>query len=187
MERQPIQLPELSLDIFESPIGWFGVLFSGNIIRAIKLGFDDPGQVRQAFQIAEFSEVSSFEPLEEFRNQIQLYLAGDKVGFDNFEIHTDGMTSFQLDVTRACRRIPRGEMVTYGDLAKTVGRAGAARAVGTVMKKNPFPMIVPCHRVVRSGGLGGFSTQGGVGTKKWLLELEGALPKAKKPLFDLME
>ena len=184
---QPIQQPDSSLDIFESVIGWFGVLYSRKTVRAIKLGFDDPGEVRRAFQEAGLGEVSSYEPMEEFRTQIRKYLAGKKVGFERFKIQTAGMTAFQLAVTQACRRIPRGEMWTYGTLAKKVGRAGAARAVGTVMKRNPFPMIVPCHRVVRSGGLGGFSTQGGVGTKRWLLELEGALPKVKQLPLDLRE
>ena len=184
---QSFQPPEVSLDIFDSVIGWFGVLYSGKTVLAIKLGFDDPGQVRQAFQEAGLSDVSSFEPMKQFRTQVRKYLAGEKVGFDSFEIYTAGMTAFQLAVTEACRNIPRGQVLTYGDLADKVGHAGAARAVGTVMKRNPFPMIVPCHRVVRRGGLGGFSTQGGVGTKRWLLELEGALSKVEKPLLDLLE
>ena len=184
---QSFLVPNCSLDVFESVIGWFGVLYSGKTVLAIKLGFDDPGQVRQAFQEAGLSDVSSYEPMKQFRTQVRKYLAGEKVGFDSFEIYTAGMTPFQLAVTHACRKIPRGQVLTYGDLADRVGHAGAARAVGTVMKKNPFPMIVPCHRVVRNAGLGGFSTQGGVGTKKWLLELEGALPKVKEPLLDLLE
>ncbi|MDA7878916.1 methylated-DNA--[protein]-cysteine S-methyltransferase [bacterium] len=184
---QSIHLPGSTLDIFESVIGWFGVLYCGKTVLAIKVGFDDPGQVSRAFQDAGLSDVSSYEPMEQFRIQIRKYLAGEKVNFDSFKIHTSGMTAFQLAVTQACRSISRGETLTYGELAAKVGRQGAARAVGTVMKKNPFPMIVPCHRVVRSSGLGGFSTQGGVGTKRWLLELEGALPKLKKPLLDLLD
>lgn len=181
------QIPGSSLDIFDSEIGWFGVLFYGKTIRAIKFGFDDPGEVRRAFDDAGLKDVSSYEPMEEFRIQIRKYLAGKKVDFNKFKIHTAGMTPFQLAVTQACRTISRGEMLTYGELAKKVDRQGAARAVGTVMKKNPFPMIVPCHRVVRSSGLGGFSTQGGVGTKRWLLELEDALPKIEKPFWERLD
>ena len=175
-------IPGSSLDIFDSQIGWFGILFYGKTVRAIKLGFDDPGQVRRAFDEAGLRDASSYEPMEQLRLQILKYLAGEKVNFNKFKIHTAGMTPFQFAVTQACRTISRGEMLTYGELAKKVDRYGAARAVGTVMKKNPFPLIVPCHRVVRSSGLGEFSTQGGVGTKRWLLELEGALPKIEKPL-----
>lgn len=67
-----------------------------------------------------------------------------------------------------------GEILTYGELARQIGHPGAARAVGTLLGKNPIPLIVPCHRVLAAGHkVGGFSAPGGVATKKRMLELEG--------------
>ena len=82
-----------------------------------------------------------------------------------------GVSPFVRDVLTACCRIPRGEVRTYGQLAALVGKPGAARAVGQVMAWNPVPLLIPCHRVVRSGGfLGGFG--GGRRWKEYLLARE---------------
>lgn len=84
------------------------------------------------------------------------------------------VTDFNAAIYRALRAVPRGETVTYGDLAKQVGSPGAARAVGMAMGRNPWPVIVPCHRVLASGQkMGGFSAPGGTVTKERLLALEG--------------
>jgi methylated-DNA-[protein]-cysteine S-methyltransferase len=84
---------------------------------------------------------------------------------------------FERDVLAVLRRIPAGAVKTYGEVAKAVGQPGAARAVGAACARNPLPLLIPCHRVVRSdGGLGGYSLRGGVGLKRRLLEAEGALP-----------
>ena len=78
----------------------------------------------------------------------------------------------------ACRAIPRGETLTYGQLAAKAGYPGAARAVGQVMARNCLPLLIPCHRVVGSNGLHGFSAPGGLATKQRLLEIEGQLAAA---------
>lgn len=84
---------------------------------------------------------------------------------------------FEREVLAVLRRIPAGEVRTYGEVARAVGQPGAARAVGTACARNPVPLLIPCHRVVRSdGGLGGYSLTGGVGLKRRLLDAEGALP-----------
>ncbi|MBM3469608.1 MAG: type II toxin-antitoxin system prevent-host-death family antitoxin [Armatimonadetes bacterium] len=89
---------------------------------------------------------------------------------------------FEQEVLAALRRIPTGEVRTYGEIARAVGQPGAARAVGTACARNPVPLLIPCHRVVRSdGGLGGYSLTGGVGLKRRLLESEGALPRLPLP------
>ena len=81
---------------------------------------------------------------------------------------------FERRVLEQLRRIPRGQVRTYRDIARAIGHPGATRAVGNACAKNPVPLIIPCHRVVRSdGGLGGYSLRGGVAVKRKLLEQEG--------------
>lgn len=81
---------------------------------------------------------------------------------------------FQRRVLEQLRRIPRGEVRTYRTIAQEIGHPGATRAVGTACARNPVPLVIPCHRVVRSdGGLGGYSLRGGVALKRRLLEEEG--------------
>lgn len=90
-----------------------------------------------------------------------------------------GLTSFQKKVYTVVRTIPKGEVRTYTWVAKKIGRQGATRAVGTALKKNPFTLIVPCHRVVRSdGSLGEFAL--GTDLKRRLLEVEGVALKGVK-------
>jgi methylated-DNA-[protein]-cysteine S-methyltransferase len=92
-----------------------------------------------------------------------------------FKIPVDfaGLTSFERAVCSEVAKIPYGRTRSYGDIARRIGRPGAARAVGTAVAKNPLPIVIPCHRVVRSdGGLGGFSSRAGVATKKKLLDFE---------------
>jgi methylated-DNA-[protein]-cysteine S-methyltransferase len=84
--------------------------------------------------------------------------------------------AFQRLVLAETATIPRGEVRTYGEVALAVGAPGAARAVGTALAKNPVPIIVPCHRVVRANGdLGNYSGPGGPGSKERILRLEGAI------------
>lgn len=88
--------------------------------------------------------------------------------------------AFHRKVWLACARIPRGEVRTYGWVAREIGHPGAARAVGQALAKNPFAPIVPCHRVVGADGrLTGFSAPGGVRAKRRLLEKEGACPRRR--------
>lgn len=104
------------------------------------------------------------------------HLAGSSKAAPMAAIPVDmsGIPEFSRRVYEELRRVPSGSTVTYGELAARVGSAGAARAVGQAVGRNPFVIVVPCHRVVGSGGrLGGFSAPGGVATKKALLEIEG--------------
>ncbi len=110
-----------------------------------------------------------------FRRAVQAYFVGKPAVFD-MTLDLGGMSEFTQMVLEACRLIPYGQTAGYADLARAVGAPGAARAVGSVMARNPMPLIVPCHRVVRSdGALGGFSSPEGVVLKRRLLQLEDAL------------
>jgi methylated-DNA-[protein]-cysteine S-methyltransferase len=98
------------------------------------------------------------------------------MGFASVPLALDDLPPFRRRVYEALRHVPRGTTVTYGQLAARAGSAGGARAVGQAMAKNPFPLLVPCHRVLASTGAGGFSAHDGERLKKCLLEAERLVP-----------
>ncbi len=103
---------------------------------------------------------------------LHAFLSGAEVVFPLDALDFSGITPFQEKVLRMEHRVPFGRVTTYGRLAEQAGRPGAARAVGNMLARNPFPLIIPCHRAVRSdGSIGGF--QGGPELKRGLLEQEG--------------
>ena len=102
------------------------------------------------------------------------YLSGTRVMFSGVELDMRRLSPFDHAVYAALRDVPWDETVTYGELARRVGDPGAARAVGMAMGRNPWPVIVPCHRVLAAGKKpGGFSAHGGETTKRALLDREG--------------
>jgi methylated-DNA-[protein]-cysteine S-methyltransferase len=112
--------------------------------------------------------------LREARRQFNAYFAGRLSGFD-LPLATSG-TDFDRRVRAAMQAIPYGETRTYGELAHATD--SGPRAIGGACGRNPIPIIVPCHRVLAKGGLGGYSGGGGLPTKQWLLGLEARLRKA---------
>ncbi len=105
-------------------------------------------------------------------NQIKAYLSGEDVRFSLDILRMDRCTSFQEKVLRTEFAIPRGRVSSYGLIAKHMNKPGAARAVGTALATNLFPIVIPCHRAIRSDGhLGGY--QGGLPMKRQLLQVEG--------------
>ncbi|MGB5624237.1 MAG: methylated-DNA--[protein]-cysteine S-methyltransferase [Woeseiaceae bacterium] len=109
------------------------------------------------------------KPLAKARQQLDEYFEGARKDFD-LPVKLSG-TEFQLSVLKALQKIPYGETVSYGEIAKRIGRPKAVRAVGAANGRNPIPIVVPCHRVIGSGGdLTGFG--GGLDTKEALLRLE---------------
>jgi methylated-DNA-[protein]-cysteine S-methyltransferase len=106
-------------------------------------------------------------------NELEEYFAGRRRVF-TVALDRSSRSGFRGAALAALEQVPYGELVTYGELAVLAGRPGAARAVGSAMATNPLPIVVPCHRVTRSGHIGGYGP--GVATKEWLLRLEGSLP-----------
>ena len=104
--------------------------------------------------------------------RMEAYFRGERVRFDDVELEWEWGTPFQEALARALREVPWGEVVTYGELAAIAGRPGAPRAAGTFCAENNFPLVVPCHRVVSSSGLGGYGSLG-ADYKRRLLALEG--------------
>lgn len=103
------------------------------------------------------------------------YFSGENVDFSNLELDLSELTKFQQNVLNEVRKIPYGETITYRELACRIDSEGAVRAVGGALAKNPYPIVIPCHRVVSSSGIGGFcgDTCGDkIDLKKKMLEME---------------
>ena len=112
-------------------------------------------------------------PLAAFIERSRAYVNGQAVDFGDLACDLPGESSFGGMVLRACREIPYGQTVSYGHLARVIGREDAARAVAAALGKNPVPLIVPCHRVTYADGRpGGFSAAGGVDLKTRMLAAE---------------
>lgn len=105
---------------------------------------------------------------------IKAYFAGEDVALDAVPVDLEYDSGFFTRCAEALRSVPRGEVVTYGELAALAGAPGAARAAGTFCARNRLGLFVPCHRVVAAGGLGSYGSLG-LAYKRRLLELEGAL------------
>jgi methylated-DNA-[protein]-cysteine S-methyltransferase len=104
--------------------------------------------------------------------RLRAYFDGERVDFADAEVDVEGWTPFQRDVLTALRRVGYGEVVSYAELARLAGHPRAQRAAGTFCARNRFPLVVPCHRVVSSDGLGSYGSLG-LDYKRRLLDLEG--------------
>jgi methylated-DNA-[protein]-cysteine S-methyltransferase len=161
---------EFSYSIFNTPYGWVGILGSPAGLRRTTL----PQPSEKAALIALGNDVKEASPttmlFSDLIKRFQAYFSGGIAAFPD-RLDYNGFTPFQRAVWEATRRIPHGQTRSYGWVAQQLGKPGAARAVGQALGRNPFPIIVPCHRVLAGdGGLGGFSD--GLEMKKLLLELE---------------
>ncbi len=162
----------LKYDLFATPRGWMGLVASEIGLVSLVMPKNDPSLVLEQIE-GNFPQATSTDHdiLNLARQEVLGYLKGDNVSF-TIPLDLSGATTFQRKVWETTIAIPRGECRSYLWLAIEVGSPRASRAIGGAMGANPLPIIIPCHRVISSGGtLGGYS--GGLDTKKWLLELEG--------------
>ncbi|MFA5308895.1 MAG: methylated-DNA--[protein]-cysteine S-methyltransferase [Dehalococcoidales bacterium] len=162
---------ELSYIVFYTPYGWVGLLASDSGLRRVTLPLPSAPDAEAALgdEIIDRAVVST-DPFRDLMPRFHAYFTGRRVEFPD-ALDFSGFTPFQRSVWEAARRIPYGETRSYGWLARQIGKPGAARAVGQALGRNPFPIIVPCHRVLAGdGGAGGFS--GGLAMKEKLLALE---------------
>jgi methylated-DNA-[protein]-cysteine S-methyltransferase len=164
-------LLDVAYDLLDSPVGM--LLLAASPRGLCRIAYD-PEPDRQAEELARrFGLRVLRAPLDDPRRQLDEYFAGRRRSFD-LELDLEGIAPFHRRVLAELARVPYGELTTYGRLAALAERPSAARAVGTVMNRNPLPIVLPCHRVVGSSGkLVGYA--GGLGRKERLLRLEGAL------------
>jgi methylated-DNA-[protein]-cysteine S-methyltransferase len=160
-------LVDVRYDVVASPVG---DLFVASTPRGLcRISYTVEGQEEMVARI--FGTRVLRTPLDEVRRELDEYFEGRRREFD---LPIDlRVAPFHADVLRELARVPYGRTDTYGHLAALVGRPGAARAVGTVMNRNPIPIVLPCHRIVgANGALTGYG--GGLPAKRYLLGLEGA-------------
>jgi methylated-DNA-[protein]-cysteine S-methyltransferase len=154
----------------DTPIGWLTIESSEEAITLISLPREHPGPGRGRATMVEPDPGQLPPPLVAALDQLGEYFAGRRQSFD-LPLELNG-TDFQCSVWRGLAEIPYGETVSYAEMALMVGRPQAFRAVGQANGANPIPIVLPCHRVVASGGgLGGYG--GGLPMKRQLLALEG--------------
>jgi methylated-DNA-[protein]-cysteine S-methyltransferase len=151
-----------------SPVGLLTLVASDAGLCAILWENDDPDRVK----LGPLTEASDHPVLAMTRHQLREYFIGTRRAFD-LPFDVDG-TDFQKSVWTALLAIPFGETRSYGEIARSLGRPGASRAVGAANGRNPLSIVAPCHRVIGSNGtLTGFA--GGLEAKRYLLRLEGSL------------
>lgn len=165
-------LVDVAWAVQDTPIG--RLTLAATPAGIVRVGFDDEDRML-ADLAAQVSPRVLRVParLDEVRRELDEYFAGKRRDFD---VSLDRRLShgYRRAVLEELSRVPFGKTVTYKDLAERTGNPKASRAVGTAMATNPIPIVVPCHRVLRTGGaLGGYG--GGLDTKVWLLRHEGAL------------
>ncbi len=161
---------ELSFLIFDTSAGWVGVLGSNRGVRSITFPQSSPQDARRQLGDGADLAIRDINPLGSLAARLRLYFDGHKVTFPD-ELDLSSGTPFQRQVWEATRLIPYRETRSYAWVAAQIGKPQAARAVGQALGKNPLIIIVPCHRVLRTGGaLGGFG--GGLEMKRYLLSLE---------------
>ncbi len=161
------RLVDVRFDVIDSPVGELAIAATDRGLCRISYGvdgFDD--ELSRVFGVRVLRS-----PLDDVRRELDEYFDGVRRDFD---LPLDlRVAPFNEEVLEALARVPYGLTTTYGTLAREVGHPTAARAVGTVMNRNPIPIVLPCHRVIgANGSLTGYA--GGLDTKRRLLRLEGA-------------
>ncbi|MHC4574831.1 MAG: methylated-DNA--[protein]-cysteine S-methyltransferase [Planctomycetota bacterium] len=154
--------------------GYFGLAGSNSAVLRTYLPMPSAGQIKSILLGGFPRARRNAELFKALQEQIIAYFEGGYVNFNKaIPIGLEGLSGFGRSVLAGCREVKFGETISYGQLAEKAGKSKAARAVGGVMARNPLPLIIPCHRVVRSDGkIGGFSAAGGVRLKKRMLEME---------------
>lgn len=167
------------MHIFPSPVGWFTATWSAQGLWSLQLPVSQP---EGAFAcLIDTSQGHRLPPpeigdsLHFLEREVQGYFQGYPVSFSSIPVDLSWCTSFQRRVLKCVRDVGYGSVVSYRQVARAVGQPRAARAVGNALRANRTPLVIPCHRVIRSDGTpGGFSL--GFDWKKHLLELEGNSP-----------
>ena len=166
-------LLDVAYDLVDSPVGTLFVAATERGLCRIAYDAAPEQELDRLARVFGVRVLRSARPIDPARRQLDEYFDGDRRRFE-LPVDLALQADFNRRVLRELARVPYGEVVTYGELAARAARPRAARAVGTVMNRNPLPIVLPCHRVIGANGkLVGYG--GGLERKEALLRLEGAL------------
>ena len=163
--------------LFKTAVGACGIAWSDGGIASIQLPARDDSatRARLATRCSGAREASPPPEVQRAIDAIVSLLNGEPSDLSFITLDLEGVPDFDRRVYEVARTIPTGVTRSYGDVARRLGDPGLARAVGQALGRNPFVIVVPCHRVLAAGGkAGGFSATGGTATKLTLLAIEGA-------------
>ena len=167
--------------LFSTKIGWAAILWHKKHITKVIL----PHKSKKTLTEKLKNTVQKQPPnwLQRIVEQIQAHFCGELQDFSHAPLDDKNLTPFRKKVYEFTRTIPPGSVMTYGEIAEKVNSPRAYRAVGSAMSNNPFPLLVPCHRVLAAGyKVGGFSSEGGITTKATMLKIEGYQISSTNPL-----
>lgn len=173
--------------LFDTAIGRCALVWRGGLIVGAAL--PEPSDERARASLARrFPGAVEADPptfADRAIARIRELLDGRRTDLADIALDLGAGSDFERSVWEAARRIPCGEVRSYGDIAREIGAPQGAQAVGVALGRNPAPIIVPCHRVLAADGRsGGFSAPGGVETKFRILEIEGAKRRGEPELFE---
>jgi methylated-DNA-[protein]-cysteine S-methyltransferase len=175
-----------NFSIFDTALGACGIVWTARGIAGVQI-HDGSERATRAGLLRRFPGAREATPPADVQHAIGgigALLRGERPDLNDVAIDTENLPAFNCKVYDITRAIPPGATLTYGEIAERLGDKLLARDVGQALGQNPIPLIVPCHRVLASGGKsGGFSVSGGVATKLRLLTIEGAQPNGPT-LFD---
>jgi O-6-methylguanine DNA methyltransferase len=173
--------------LFETAIGRCGIAWGGRGIAGVQLPEASELDTR-AHMLRRFPDARQAAPPPEVQRALDgivALLSGEASDLSDIVLDMDRVPPFDRRVYEVARTIPPGATISYGDIAARLGVPGASRAVGRALGRNPFAIVVPCHRVVAADGkVGGFSANGGIATKLRLLSIEGTQASGAPTLFD---
>jgi len=174
----------IEVALFDTPIGRCGIAWSGDTIEGVQLPEPSDADTRRRLHDRfddDTGDAVDGTPPPAIRDAIERMVAslrGEADDLVDVPLDLDALPPFRRKVFEVVRTIPAGETLSYGEVALAVGSPGAARAVGQALGRNPFPIVIPCHRVLAAGGrIGGFTAQGGVTVKEKMLAAEGVTPR----------
>ncbi|HEY4107321.1 MAG TPA: methylated-DNA--[protein]-cysteine S-methyltransferase, partial [Polyangiaceae bacterium] len=179
--KRALEAPGFTL--FDTAVGRCGLVWGKRGLRAVHLPGARVAETR-ARLLARFPDAEELPPppvVQRAIDRIVTLLRGEVADLSQIELDMSGVPAFHQRVYEHARMIAPGATLSYGEVATRVGSPGSARAVGQALGRNPFAIVVPCHRVLAAGGkIGGFSATGGVDTKRKMLRIE----QAQRSLFD---
>jgi methylated-DNA-[protein]-cysteine S-methyltransferase len=176
---------QISFTLFETPLGSAGIAWSECGVSGVQLPEPDAARIRTRLRKRFPTGVEASPPPEvrDVMREITALLDGQPRNLSGVQLDMARVPAFDQQVYAVARAIPFGETLSYGQIARRLGDLSLARDVGQALARNPFPILVPCHRVIAAGGrLGGFSARGGLATKQRLLSIERANVSWQLPL-----